>query len=118
MQLQILPQQPITFIQPLTGTPLVALQNCGKKIPLNGYVEMIAKDNVTIGIEWRFGPDCRVNDVAPKHAGAPLADAQQTSEMAAAGCMAGQARGLELSKVVQRSQQQTQLPVSTLRWVR
>ena len=57
MQLQILPQQPITFIQPLTGTPLVALQNCGKKIPLNGDVEMIAKDNVTIGIEWRFGPD-------------------------------------------------------------
>ena len=35
----------------------MALQNCGKKIPLNGDVEMIAKDNVTIGIEWRFGPD-------------------------------------------------------------
>jgi hypothetical protein len=57
----------------------------------------------------------QANDVAPKHDGAPHVSVLPTDVMAAADCMVGQAQGLELSKVVQRLQQQTQLLVSTPR---
>ena len=62
---------------------------------------MRTKDNVTIGIEWRFGPDRQAN-VAPKHVKACLANVQQTNEKAAADCMVEQARGLELGRASQR----------------
>ena len=43
---------------------------------------MTAKGNVLIGVET-LGADGQANDVAPIHAGARLASAQQTSEAAA-----------------------------------
>ena len=80
-----------------------------------GGIEMIAKDNVTIGIEWRFGLKWPGQRCGAKHVKARLANVQQTDETAVAGCTGVSQQVQKLQQVVQRLQQQTQLLVSTPR---
>ena len=76
---------------------------------------MIAKGNVLIGLETRFGADWPGQRCGAKTRRGTACQRPANKKTAAADCMVGQVRGLELSKVVQRLQQQTQLLVSTPR---
>ena len=55
---------------------------------------MTAKDNVTIGIEWQFGPDWQANDVRQNTPGHAL-QAPANKRNGRCRLHGGQARGLE-----------------------